>query len=49
MPVGDNRDVMDMDVIVDICQVVPDVINSCALVAIVRAMRVKIAQLWIKA
>ena len=35
VPVGDNRDVMDMDVTVDICPVVPDVINSRAVVAMV--------------
>ena len=35
VPVGDNRDVVDMDVTVDICQVVPDVINRRAVVAMV--------------
>ena len=36
VPVGDNRDVVDMDVTVDICQVVPDVIDSRAVVAMLR-------------
>ena len=35
MPVGNNRDVVDMDVTVDICQGVPDVINSRAVFAMV--------------
>ena len=35
VPVGDNRDVVNMDVTVDICQLVPDVINSHAVVAMV--------------
>ena len=35
VPVGNNRDVVDMDVTVDICQVVPDVINCRAVVAMV--------------
>ena len=33
VPVGDNRDVVDMDITVDICQVVLDVIDSRAVVA----------------
>ena len=35
MPIGDNRDVVDMDITVDICQVVPDVIDNRAVVAMV--------------
>ena len=35
MPVGDNRDVGDMDITGDICQVVSDVIDSRAVVAVV--------------
>ena len=35
VPVGDNRNVVDMDVTVDICRVVPDVIDSRAMVAMV--------------
>ena len=35
VPVGDNRDVVDMDITGDICQVVPDVIDSRAVVAMV--------------
>ena len=35
VPVGDNRDVVDMDITVDICQVNQDVIDSRAMVAMV--------------
>ena len=35
VPVGENIDVVDMDITVDICQVVPDVIDSRAVVAMV--------------
>ena len=44
VPVGDNRDVVDMDVTVDICQVVPDVINSRAVVAMVGLDTVRMAE-----
>ena len=44
VPVGNNRDVVDMNVTVDIFQVVPDVIDSHAVVAMVELDTVRMGE-----